>query len=90
VNNLFFILGIVFLVIAVIGQSKVLFMEINPGCFGRLLALALGALSLYLAFPQGLITVPSLDVFRNFVQNLIPEFTNMIQQIQLIAFLLRF
>ncbi len=82
-NNLFLILGIVFLVIAIIGQSKLLFLEINPGCFGRLLALALGALSLYLALPQGLIAVPNFDVFRTFVQNLIPEFTNMIQQIQL-------
>ncbi|BAZ37071.1 hypothetical protein NIES4101_29920 [Calothrix sp. NIES-4101] len=83
VNNLFFILGILFLTISVIGQSKLLFLEINPGCFGRFLALILGGLSLYLALPQGTVAIPNLDFLRTFVQNMIPEFTNMVKQIQL-------
>ncbi|WP_225895885.1 hypothetical protein [Dendronalium phyllosphericum] len=72
-TNSLLIAGIVFLTIAVIGQSKLGFLEINPGCFGRLLALSIGVLSLAFAFGLGNFPVESLDLFRNF-------FTNEIQQ----------
>ncbi|MEH2419738.1 MAG: hypothetical protein V7K48_01940 [Nostoc sp.] len=48
-NSTFLIVGIVFITIAVIGQSKLGFIEINPGCFGRLLALFIGISSLLYA-----------------------------------------
>ncbi|WP_392480827.1 hypothetical protein [Nostoc sp. C110] len=48
-NSTFLIAGIVFVTIAVIGQSKLGFIEINPGCFGRLLALFIGISSLLYA-----------------------------------------
>ena len=38
----FFIISILFLLIAVLGQSKLGLIEINPGWFGRLLALLIG------------------------------------------------
>ncbi|OWY68415.1 hypothetical protein B7486_26635 [cyanobacterium TDX16] len=41
-NTFFAIAGMTFLLIAVIGRSKLGFAEINPGCFGRLLALIIG------------------------------------------------
>ncbi|MEH2160788.1 MAG: hypothetical protein V7K38_07005 [Nostoc sp.] len=46
-NSTFLITGIVFITIAVIGQSKLGFVEINPGCFGRFLALFIGISSLF-------------------------------------------
>ncbi|MEI1374517.1 hypothetical protein PQG02_19950 [Nostoc sp. UHCC 0926] len=48
-NSTFLIAGIVFITIAVIGQSKLGFIEINPGCFGRFLALFIGISSLLYA-----------------------------------------
>ncbi|MBD2526104.1 hypothetical protein H6G86_27635 [Nostoc sp. FACHB-133] len=48
-NSTFLIAGIVFVTIAIIGQSKLGFIEINPGCFGRLLALFIGISSLLYA-----------------------------------------
>ena len=44
--NIFLILSLVFLIIAVVGKSKFAFIEINPGGAGRFLALLLGILSL--------------------------------------------
>ncbi|MBO3460469.1 hypothetical protein G7B40_000520 [Aetokthonos hydrillicola Thurmond2011] len=81
-NNLF-LLGMVFLTISVIGQSKLFFLEINPGCFGRLLALVIGVVSLYFALTQGAIALPNFDILVNFIQNLIPDLTNFLKQIQL-------
>ena len=43
--NIFLILSLVFLIIAVVGKSKFAFIEINPGGAGRFLALLLGILS---------------------------------------------
>ncbi|MBN3873543.1 hypothetical protein [Nostoc sp. JL33] len=48
-NSTFLIAGIIFITIAVIGQSKLAFIEINPGCFGRFLALVIGISSLLYA-----------------------------------------
>lgn len=41
-TTLFLISGMIFLIIAVVGQSKFGFAEINPGVWGRFLALILG------------------------------------------------
>ena len=55
-NSTFLIAGIVFITIAVIGQSKLGFIEINPGFFGRFLALFIGISSLLYAL--GLLNLP--------------------------------
>ncbi len=80
VNNFYFISGVVLLAIAVIGQAKLLFLEINPGCFGRLLALILGVISLSLSSTQGLFPSELPQLLNNFLQNFISEARNIINQ----------
>ncbi|WP_242054870.1 hypothetical protein [Nostoc flagelliforme] len=63
-NNTFLIVGIVFVTIAVIGQSKLAFIEINPGCFGRLLALLIGISSLLYALGLLNISTGTFDLLR--------------------------
>ncbi|MGJ5629300.1 hypothetical protein [Nostoc sp. CALU 1950] len=63
-SNTFLITGIVFITIAVIGQSKLGFIEINPGCFGRLLALFIGISSLLYALGLLNISTGTLDLLR--------------------------
>lgn len=64
-SNIFLILGIAFLLIAVLGQSKLLFIELNPGCLGRVLALVLGVASLAFALLGGNFSVETIDLIRN-------------------------
>jgi hypothetical protein len=67
-NTVFLIVGVIFLFIAVIGQAKLGFAEINPGFFGRLLGLIIGLFCLILAI--SLAVFPSetwLEIIRNFV-----------------------
>ncbi|MEH1867673.1 MAG: hypothetical protein V7K69_22070 [Nostoc sp.] len=63
-NSTFLIAGIVFVTIAVIGQSKLGFIEINPGCFGRLLALFIGISSLLYALGLLNFSGETLDLLR--------------------------
>ncbi|ODG99736.1 hypothetical protein A4S05_36825 [Nostoc sp. KVJ20] len=63
-NSTFLITGIIFITIAVIGQSKLGFIEINPGCFGRLLALLIGTSSLLYALGLLNFSAGSLDFLR--------------------------
>ncbi len=63
-NSTFLIAGIVFITIAVIGQSKLGFIEINPGCFGRFLALFIGILSLLYALGLLNLSAETLDLLR--------------------------
>jgi hypothetical protein len=65
VTNLFLISSLVFLMIAVVGKSKFGFAEINPGGFGRLLALLLGTFSLLIAAVLVLFPVEMLEVLKN-------------------------
>lgn len=51
--------------IAVVGKSKFGFAEINPGGFGRLLALLLGILNLIIATVLVLFPVEMLEVIKN-------------------------
>ncbi|RCJ37380.1 hypothetical protein A6770_14750 [Nostoc minutum NIES-26] len=66
-SNTLLIAGIVFLTIAVIGQSKLGFLEINPGCFGRTLALFIGIVTL--AFAVGLVNLPleNFDLLKTYL-----------------------
>ncbi|MCC5605567.1 hypothetical protein LC612_01835 [Nostoc sp. CHAB 5834] len=63
-NSTFLIAGIVFITIAVIGQSKLGFIEINPGFFGRFLALFIGVSSLLYALGLFNISTVSFDLLR--------------------------
>ncbi|MHC5859665.1 hypothetical protein [Nostoc sp.] len=63
-NSTFLIAGIVFITIAVIGKSKLAFIEINPGFFGRLLALIIGTSSLLYALGLFNFSVGNLDLLR--------------------------
>jgi hypothetical protein len=72
-TNIFLILGIVFVFIAVLGQSKLGFIEINPGCLGRLLALFIGVASLSFAIMGGNFTLESIDAIKNYLARAIQE-----------------
>ncbi|MCC5634531.1 hypothetical protein LC593_01430 [Nostoc sp. CHAB 5844] len=72
-SNIFLTLGIVFLVIAVLGQSKLGFIEINPGCLGRLLALVLGVGSLAFVLLGGNFPVETVDLIRNYLAKAIQQ-----------------
>ncbi|MEH2148990.1 hypothetical protein [Nostoc sp.] len=63
-NNSFLIAGIVFITIAVIGKSKLAFIEINPGFFGRVLALFFGISSLLYALGLLNFSAGTLDLLR--------------------------
>lgn len=64
-TTFFLISSLVFLMIAVIGKSKLGFAEINPGGFGRVLALIFGLVSLTGAVFLLIFPVEMLDVIRH-------------------------
>ncbi|MEH2252304.1 hypothetical protein [Nostoc sp.] len=66
-NSTFLIAGIIFIMIAVIGQSKLGFIEINPGSFGRLLALFMGISSLLYALGLLNFSGGTLDLLRTYL-----------------------
>ena len=72
-SNSLLIAGIIFLTIAVIGQSKLLFLEINPGFFGRVLALFIGVVSLSFAFGLGNFPVENFDLVKTYLAKQIQE-----------------
>ncbi|MBH8563516.1 hypothetical protein I8748_15195 [Nostoc sp. CENA67] len=80
-NNTLLIAGIIFITIAVIGQSKLLFLEINPGCFGRTLALFIGVVSLAFAFGLGNFPVENFELFRTYLARQIQENFNWINDL---------
>ncbi|MEH2408708.1 hypothetical protein [Nostoc sp.] len=63
-NSNFLIAGIVFITIAVIGKSKLGFIEINPGFFGRFLALFIGISSLLYALGLLNFSAGTFDLLR--------------------------
>ncbi len=65
VTTLFLISGLVFIMLAVIGNAKLGFAEINPGFFGRFLALIFGMVSLIIAVLLVVFPVEMLDVIKN-------------------------
>ncbi|MBC1241675.1 hypothetical protein GNE10_32155 [Nostoc sp. 2RC] len=80
-NNTFVIAGIVFITIAVIGQSKLGFIEINPGCFGRFLALIIGISSLLYALGLLNFSVANIDSLRNYLLELIQQSLSSINEL---------
>ncbi len=61
------IAGSVFLTIAVIGQSKLGFAEINPGFFGRFLALIIGLFTLTGAVLLLLFPADGINLIRDYL-----------------------
>ncbi|MDZ8030467.1 MAG: hypothetical protein RMY64_36680 [Nostoc sp. DedQUE08] len=80
-NSTFVIAGIVFITIAVIGQSKLAFIEINPGCFGRILALFIGVSSLLYALGILNFSAENLDLLRNSLTEQIKQRISQINEI---------
>ncbi|MDZ8108324.1 MAG: hypothetical protein RM338_22250 [Nostoc sp. DedQUE12a] len=80
-NNTFVIAGIVFVTIAVIGQSKLGFIEINPGCFGRLLALIIGISSLLYAVGLLNFSLANIDLLRTYLLELIQQSLSSINEL---------
>ncbi|MEH2071923.1 MAG: hypothetical protein V7K47_27865 [Nostoc sp.] len=80
-NNTFVIAGIVFITIAVIGQSKLAFIEINPGFFGRFLALIIGVSSLLYAAGLLNFSIGTLDSLRTYLPELIQQSVSSINEI---------
>ncbi|MBD0303126.1 MAG: hypothetical protein ICV85_13430 [Tolypothrix sp. T3-bin4] len=65
-NTIFLLAGLLFLLISVLGPLKIGFAEINPGLFGRIVALIVGLLcliitALLIKFPAEFL----LDLIRN-------------------------
>lgn len=73
-TNYLLIAGVIFLVIAVLGQTKLGFIEINPGCFGRTLALFLGTISLLFALGMGSIPIETLDLIKAYLTDQIQQY----------------
>ena len=69
-SNIFLIAGMIFLLISILGQSKLGFAEINPGLFGRIVALVIGILCLIIAV--FLVIFPS-EFLREVIRNVLAE-----------------
>ncbi len=82
-TTFFLILGIVFLTISVIGQSKLFFAEINPGCFGRFLALIIGVFSLMCAVFIGVFPLETVDLVKNYLAQQLQQNISSINQLLL-------
>lgn len=72
-TTFFLIGGTAFLVIAVVGRSRLGFAEINPGFFGRVLALIIGVFSLICAVLLVLFPVEMFDLLRNYLAQQIQQ-----------------
>lgn len=66
-------LGTVFLIIAVIGNSKIWFIELNPGGFGRFLGLVLGLVFYILVFSSLLVPIEFWQTISEALSNQIQE-----------------
>lgn len=75
--TIFLIVGMVFLFISVIGQAQLGFASINPGCFGRFLALIFGLTSLILAVSLSNFSTEMLDAVRIYITNQIQQNTSL-------------
>ena len=69
-TNIFLLAGMTFLLISVLGELKFGFAEINPGLFGRIVALVIGVL--YLIITVLLVIFPS-DILQGLIRNSLLE-----------------
>lgn len=82
-TTVFLISGLIFLLIAVIGQARLGFAEINPGGCGRVLALILGIFSLGFAVALIIFPVEAVDLIRNQLVQQIQQNLNALTQFKL-------
>ena len=80
-NSNFLIAGIVFITIAVIGKSKLGFIEINPGFFGRFLALFIGILSLLYALGLLNFSAETIELLRTYMTEQIQQSLSSINEL---------
>ncbi len=73
-TNLLLTFGIICFIIAVIGQAKLFFLEINPGCFGRFIALTTAIFSFALAVIFILFPLSTPDLVSNYLTPYISQF----------------
>lgn len=69
-TNIFLLAGMTFLLISVLGELKFGFAEINPGLFGRIVALVIGVLCLIITVL--LVIFPS-DILQELIRNSLLE-----------------
>ncbi|GET36168.1 hypothetical protein [Microseira wollei] len=79
-TTVFFSSGLGFLIIAVLGKIKLGFAEINPGCFGRTLALILGMFCLIGAILlSGTFRVEIVNFVRSYLTKVMQEYIGFIR-----------
>jgi hypothetical protein len=72
-SSLLVTLGTIFLIIAVIGNSRIWVIELNPGGFGRFLGLILGIVFYVIAFSSLLLPVDFWQMISEVITNQIQE-----------------
>jgi hypothetical protein len=72
-SSLLVTLGTIFLIIAVIGNSRIWVIELNPGGFGRFLGLILGIVFYVIAFSSLLLPVDFWQMISEVLTNQIQE-----------------
>ena len=77
-TTIFLISGLGFLIIAVLGQIKLGFAEINPGCLGRTLALIIGSFCLIGAIFSGTVPVEIVDSVRSYLTKVMQQYIGFI------------
>lgn len=80
-NSNFLIAGIIFITIAVIGKSKLGFIEINPGFFGRFLALFIGISSLLYALGLLNFSAETIDLLKTYMTEQIQQSLSSINEL---------
>ena len=73
VPSLLVTLGTIFLIIAVIGNSRIWVIELNPGGFGRFLGLILGIIFYIIAFSSLLLPVDFWQMISDVLTNQLQE-----------------
>ena len=73
VSSLLVTLGTIFLIIAVIGNSRIWVIELNPGGFGRFLGLILGIVFYVIAFSSLLLPVDFWQMISDVLTNQLQE-----------------
>lgn len=81
-TNIFLLAGMTFLLISVLGELKFGFAEINPGLFGRIVALVIGVLCLIttvflVIFPSDLLPL----LIRNYLLEQFQQNMNLLNKI---------
>lgn len=72
-STIFFVVSLILFALAIVGNSKIAFIEVNPGCFGRLLALLFGFITLLAAIVLVVFPMPMLDEIKTQIAELLQQ-----------------